>query len=42
MSVFHLTPLNPTKFQTPLLSVFSADVTNSGWYGFPFHPKEGL
>jgi glycine/D-amino acid oxidase-like deaminating enzyme len=38
--VFHLKPANPGLFTPPLFPVFAADVTHSGWYGFPFHPRE--
>ena len=40
MPVFHLKPDNPTLFEPPKLAVFSADVSQSGWYGFPLHPTE--
>jgi glycine/D-amino acid oxidase-like deaminating enzyme len=42
MPVFHLKVDNPTLYEPPLLPVFSADVTHSGWYGFPIHPNEGV
>ena len=38
--VFHLKPKNPELFTPPNFAVFTADVSNTGWYGFPFHPKE--
>ena len=38
--VFHLKPGNPDLFSTENLSVFSADTSKTGWYGFPLHPKE--
>ncbi|MEI2611376.1 MAG: FAD-dependent oxidoreductase [Candidatus Promineifilaceae bacterium] len=37
--VFHLKPPDPTLFQTPNFTVFTADISNSGWYGFPWHPQ---
>ena len=38
--VFHLKPVDPAPFTPPNLAVFAADIANTGWYGFPFHPKE--
>ncbi|MDX1663545.1 MAG: FAD-dependent oxidoreductase, partial [Candidatus Promineifilaceae bacterium] len=38
--VFHLKPDNPELFSTPAFVVFTADVSRTGWYGFPFHPTE--
>ncbi len=38
--VFHIKPSKPALFSTPNLPVFSADTSNTGWYGFPLHPKE--
>ena len=40
--VFHLKPNNPTIFTPPNFVVFTADVSRTGWYGFPFHPREGV
>jgi glycine/D-amino acid oxidase-like deaminating enzyme len=40
--VFHLKPDDPTLFASPYFTVFGADVSNSGWYGFPLHPKKGV
>lgn len=40
--VFHLRPPNPALFTPPQFSVFTADITRSGWYGFPLHPREGV
>ncbi len=37
--VFHLQPTDPTFFQTPNFTVFTADISHSGWYGFPWHPQ---
>lgn len=40
--VFHLeTPL-ADLFRAPQLTVFTADVSRTGWYGFPLHPREGV
>ncbi len=40
--VFHLKPSHPALFSWPNLPVFAADISNSGWYGFPLHPHEGV
>ena len=40
--VFHLRPENPALFTPPHFVVFTADVANTGWYGFPYHPSEGV
>lgn len=40
--VFHLKPGKPELFQSPQFTVFTADISNSGWYGFPLHPREGV
>ncbi len=40
--IFHLAPREPELFTAPNLVVFTADVANSGWYGFPMHPREGV
>ena len=36
--VFHLRPELTASFTPPDFSVFAADIQNSGWYGFPYHP----
>lgn len=38
--VFHLKPPDPALFKPPHFTVFGADVNRTGWYGFPFHPRE--
>ena len=38
--VFHLHPSKPDIFNSQHLPVFAADISNTGWYGFPLHPKE--
>ncbi|HFA48978.1 MAG TPA: FAD-dependent oxidoreductase [Bacteroidetes bacterium] len=38
--VFHIKPSRPELFEVPRFSVFAADISNTGWYGFPLHPKE--
>lgn len=40
--VFHLKPADPTLFEAEYLPVFTADITNTGWYGFPVHPHQGV
>jgi len=40
--VFHIKPSNPEIYKSPNLTVFAADISNTGWYGFPLHPREGL
>ncbi len=40
--VFHLKPADPTLFKPPTFTVFTADIANSGWYGFPLHPRQGV
>ncbi|MEM8523214.1 MAG: FAD-dependent oxidoreductase [Bacteroidota bacterium] len=40
--IFWLKPKNPDLFSTPNLPVFTADIANTGWYGFPYHPKQGI
>ena len=40
--VFWLKPDDPAHFMPPQFAVFTADISNSGWYGFPFHPKQGI
>lgn len=37
--VFWLRPDDPALFKSPELVVFTADISNSGWYGFPFSEK---
>ncbi|MEZ4967362.1 MAG: FAD-dependent oxidoreductase [Saprospiraceae bacterium] len=40
--VFHIKPRRPDLFTIPNLPVFAADISNTGWYGFPLHPREGV
>ena len=42
MPVFHLKPRDPALFAHPNLTVFIGDITNTGWYGFPLHPREDV
>ncbi len=37
--VCHLKPADPTLFQNPAFTVFTAAISQSGWYGFPWHPQ---
>lgn len=38
--VFHLQCKDPSLFDAERFPVFTADITNTGWYGFPWHPRE--
>ena len=40
--VFHLRPANPERFTPPHFTVFGADSSRTGWYGFPLHPEAGV
>ena len=40
--VFHLLPSQPDLFSFPKFTVFTADISRTGWYGFPVHPREGV
>lgn len=40
--VFHLGVADPERFSPPHFAVFTADVSRTGWYGFPVHPREGV
>ena len=40
--VFWLRPNDPSLFKAPHLPVFTADISNTGWYGFPFVDKSGI
>ncbi len=40
--VFHIRPSQADLFTFPNFTVFAADISNTGWYGFPLHPKEGV
>jgi glycine/D-amino acid oxidase-like deaminating enzyme len=40
--VFHIKPTKPELFSYPSMTVFAADISNTGWYGFPLHPIEGV
>ncbi len=40
--VFHLKPSQPALFSPDRFPVFGADISNTGWYGFPLHPVAGV
>ena len=40
--VFHLRPARPELFRPPNFTVFTSDISRTGWYGFPLHPSEGV
>lgn len=40
--VFHLHVADEAMFAFPKLPIYTADVSNTGWYGFPLHPREGV
>ena len=40
--VFHFRPIDTRSFKSEKLPVFTADISNTGWYGFPYHPAEGV
>jgi glycine/D-amino acid oxidase-like deaminating enzyme len=40
--VFHLEPAEPALFSAHQFPTFTADVSRSGWYGFPVHPRAGV
>lgn len=39
--VFHLVPSQPEPFRSERLPVFTADITTTGYYGFPLH-RDGV
>jgi glycine/D-amino acid oxidase-like deaminating enzyme len=42
MPVFHLRPVQPELFEPERFPGFCADVTETGYYGFPLHPVTGV
>jgi glycine/D-amino acid oxidase-like deaminating enzyme len=42
MPVFHLRPADPELFRAERFPPFCADITNTGYYGFPLHPTAGI
>ena len=41
-AVFHIRPADPGLFAAEVFPVFGADLTRTGFYGFPLHPTEGV
>jgi glycine/D-amino acid oxidase-like deaminating enzyme len=39
MPVFHLKPADPRPFAADQFPVFGADISTTGYYGFPLHPS---
>jgi glycine/D-amino acid oxidase-like deaminating enzyme len=39
MPVFHLRPTDPSLFEAARFPVFGADISTTGYYGFPLHPS---
>ena len=39
--VFHLAPADPSPYQSSRFPVFGADISRTGWYGFPVN-REGI
>jgi sarcosine oxidase/L-pipecolate oxidase len=37
--VFHLRPARPERFAEPGFLTYGADISRTGWYGFPLHPS---
>jgi glycine/D-amino acid oxidase-like deaminating enzyme len=42
MPVFYLRPEDPAAFAAERFPVFGADISNTGYYGFPAHPRSGV
>jgi glycine/D-amino acid oxidase-like deaminating enzyme len=42
MPVFHLRPDDPVLFEAARFPVFGADISSTGYYGFPLHPTAGV
>jgi len=42
MPVFHLKPADPDLFRAEQFPSFGADISTTGYYGFPLHPTEGV
>jgi glycine/D-amino acid oxidase-like deaminating enzyme len=40
--LFHLQPADPALFAPPHFVVFTADIANTGWYGFPLHSRHSV
>ena len=41
-AVFHLRPADPEPFRAERFPVFTADISRTGFYGFPLHPHAGV
>lgn len=42
MPVFHVRPDEPSLFEAIRFPSFGADISATGYYGFPLHPREGV
>jgi glycine/D-amino acid oxidase-like deaminating enzyme len=42
MPVFHLRPADPALFAAERFPPFCADISQTGYYGFSLHPREGV
>jgi len=40
MPVFHIKPPDPSLFEAAKFPISIGDIANTGWYGFPLHPRE--
>jgi glycine/D-amino acid oxidase-like deaminating enzyme len=40
--IFHLQTADDRLFSPPHFPVFTADIAQTGWYGFPRHPRQGV
>jgi glycine/D-amino acid oxidase-like deaminating enzyme len=40
--VFHINPTQAELFSAEKFPVIAADISNTGWYGFPIHPKANV
>ncbi len=40
--VFHLRPAAAALFEAARFPIFGADISTTGWYGFPLHPVQGI
>ena len=38
LPVVHFDPANPDDYRPPSFRPWAADISNTGWYGFPLHP----
>lgn len=42
LPIFHLRPSNPELFRPEVFPTFTADITNTGYFGYPVHARDGL